>query len=325
MGAGVRASLAWLAVAVMACGLLSCQRQKRRVIAVIPKATSHLFWVSIEAGARAAGKQFKGDILWNGPATETDYSRQIQIVDSMVAQHVDGIALAAAERKALVAPVDRAIAEGIPVTVFDSGLDSENYLTFIATNNYEAGRMAARELGRLLDGKGKVAVLAHAPGSLSTMDREAGFEDTIRQEFPAMEVVARQFCMSDRAKAMAAAENFLTAHPDLAGLFASAEQGSTGAALAIKARAAAGKVKFVAFDASDSMIEDLKAGVISAMVVQDPFRLGFEAVRTLVDKLHGKTPPKRMNLNARVVRASDLSDPEVRRLLFPDLKRYLQP
>ncbi len=320
----MRARTVFAVCSCLLLGAAGCKREKKIVIAVIPKATSHLFWVSTEAGARAAGEHFKVEIEWNGPATETDFSRQIQIVDSMIARRVDGIALAAAERKALVAPVERAAAEGIPVTIFDSGLDTENYVSYIATNNYEAGQMGARELARLLGGKGEVALLMHAPGSRSTMDREAGFEDTLAREFPAMRVVARQFCMSDRSKGKAAVENFLTAHPNLAGIFASAEPGSTGAALAIRARELNGKVKFVAFDSSDSMIEDLRAGVISAMVVQDPFRIGFEAVRSLVDKIHGRTPVKRLDLNARVVRAADLELPEVRRVLFPDVKKYLK-
>ncbi len=298
-----------------------CQRDKRKVIAVIPKATSHLFWVSTEAGARAAGEALNVEILWNGPATETDYSRQIQIVDSMISRRVDGIALAASERKALVAPLDRAVAQGIPVTIFDSGLDSENYVTFVATNNYSAGQAAARELARLIGGKGEVGIVLHAPGSSSTMDREKGFQDVIAKEFPKIHIAAQQYGLSDRAKAMAATENILTAHPDLDGLFASSEPSSVGAALAIKARGLTGKLKFVSFDSAPSMIEDLKAGTISAMVVQDPYRIGYEAVRTLVDKINGKTPAKRMDLDARVLHAGDLDKPDVKQLLSPDVKK----
>ncbi|MBL8221666.1 MAG: substrate-binding domain-containing protein, partial [Bryobacterales bacterium] len=117
---------------------------KKKQIAVIPKATSHVFWLSVQAGAMAAGKELDVDVLWNGATSETDYARQIQIVDSMVARQIDGIAIAASERKALVQAVDRAVAAGIPVTVFDSGLASENFMTFIATNNYEGGELAAR-------------------------------------------------------------------------------------------------------------------------------------------------------------------------------------
>ena len=254
---------------------------------MIPKANSLVFWVSVHAGAAAAGQKFGVHVLWNGPAQETEFDRQMQIVDSMLAQHVDGIAVAAAERKALNHSLDRARELGIPVTVFDSGVDSENYMTFVATNNYEAGQMGARELARLVGGQGKVAMVMNTPGSASTMDRERAFDDVIKTEFPKIEIVARQFSMSDRSKGVAAAENILTAHPDLDGMFASSEPSSIGVALALKSRRLAGKLKFVAFDASDTIIEDLKGGAIDAVVVQDPFRMGFEAVKTLVDKLNG--------------------------------------
>ena len=302
----------------------ACNRNTRKTIAVIPKGTSHLFWVSVQAGALAAGKEFNVDILWNGPAQETEYDRQVQIMDSMIARRVDGIALAVSERKALVPPLDRAAAAKIPVTVFDSGIESENYLTFLATNNYEAGEMAARELARLIGGKGDVAVLAHAPGSGSTMDRERGFNDVVAKEFPNIRIVATQYSMSDRAKGRAAAENILSAQPNLTGIFASSEPSSTGVALALKARGRSGKTMFVAFDSSDSMVEDLKEGTISAMVVQDPFRMGFDSVKTLVEFWGGKTPPKRIDLHARVIRKDDLDKPDVKELLHPDVNKYLK-
>jgi ribose transport system substrate-binding protein len=316
----------WLALLLLAAALIvpGCNRNRRKVIAVIPKGTSHLFWVSVQAGALAAGKDFNVDINWNGPVQETEYDRQVQIMDSMVAQHVDGIALAVTERQALVPPLERAVAAGIPVTVFDSGIDSDKYMTFVATNNYEAGQMAARTLAGLIGDKGNVGLLANAPGSGSTMDRERGFTDVIKTEFPNIHIVATQFGMSDRAKARASAENILTANPDLAGLFASAEPSSVGAALALKAMNRSGKTKFVAFDSSDSMIEDLKGGTISAMVVQDPFHMGYEAVKTVVDKLNGKTPAKRMDLHARVITKADLDKPEIQQLLHPDISKYIK-
>jgi len=316
-----RATFAFL---ILTFTLFGCRGQRKKVIAVVPKATSHLFWVSIHAGAAAAGADLGVDVDWNGPATETDYSRQIQIVDSMIARHVDGLALAAQDRTALDASLDRAAREGIPVTVFDSGVDSTNYMTFVATNNYEAGQLAARKLAELLDRKGSIAMVQHVPGSNSTMERERGFEDSIAKEFPQIHIVQKQYGMSDRSKAMAAAENILTAHPDLNGIFASTEPSSVGTALALKSRHLDGKIKFVAFDATDSMIEDLKSGTIDALVAQDPFRIGYEAVKTLVDKLQGKTPPKRIDLSAHVIVKADLEKPEVRLLLKPDVNKYLK-
>ncbi len=300
--------------------LSACNQNKKRVIAVIPKATSHVFWVAVEKGAKAAGKEFNVEIEWNGPAAETDFSRQIQIVDSMINRRVDAIALAATERKALVASVERAMKQGIPVTIFDSGLDTENYTSYVATNNFEAGQLGARALAKLIGGKGEVAMVMHVPGSVSTGDRERGFEDVIKREFPDIKIVGKQFGLSDRAKSRTVAENFLTANPNLVGLFGSTEPSSTGAALAVKARGLSGKVKVVAFDASDNLVDDLKGGTIQAMVVQDPFKMGYETVKTLVEKLDGKTPAKRLDLPAKVIFTEDAGKPENQRLLSPELK-----
>lgn len=312
----------------LACALLAalsgCNAPRGRTIAVVPKANSHAFWQSVQAGAVAAGREGGVEIAWNGAASETDYSRQLQIVDAMIARRVDGLAVAASDRAALNASLARARAAGIPVTVFDSGVDSPDYMTFVATDNYRAGKLAARELARLIGGRGEIAVVQHAPGSHSSMERDRGFFEAISEEFPAVRVVARQFGMSDRAKARAAAENIITAHPELDGMFASSEPSSVGAALAIKSRGLSGRLRYVAFDAAEATVEDLKAGTVDALVAQDPFRIGYEAVRTLVDRLNGKTPPRLLNLDARVVTRADLDRPDVKALLFPDLRRYLK-
>ena len=297
--------------------IAGCNRTKKRTIAMIPKGTAHLFFVTVHAGAEAAAKEYGLELEWNGPAAETDYSRQIQILDSFIARQVDGIAIAATEKTALNASLARAKAANIPVTIFDSGVDSDNYMTFIATNNFEGGQMGARSLAKLIGGKGKVAVVLHTPGSVSTMDRERGFQEVIGKEYPGIKIVATQYGMSDSAKSMAAAENMLTAHPDLDGLFASAEPGSVGAVQAIKARNLSGKIKLVSFDSSDGLIEALKENIIQAMVVQDPYKMGHDAVKSLADKLNGQTPPKRVDLSARLVTKADLDKPETQQLLNP--------
>lgn len=297
MVAGVRSKAALLFIGVL---LASCGRGKQRTIAVVPKGTAHEFWLTVEKGARAAGKEFHAEILWSGPSQETEYTRQIEIVDSMIARHVDGLAVAASDRKILNSSLDRAAKENIPVTVFDSGVDSDNYMTFVATDNYAAGGLAARKMAELLGGKGTLALIGHAPGSFSTGDRERGFTDTLAKEFPNMKIVATQFSMANPAKALAATENILTAHADLSGIFTSSEPSSVGAARAIRERGLAGKVKLVAFDSTESLKADEKSGVIQALVVQDPYKIGYEAVKTLCTKLDGGQPPKRMDLSARI-------------------------
>jgi ribose transport system substrate-binding protein len=300
-----------------AAGLVGCGRSGRKTIGVIPKATSHLFFLSVHAGVEQAGRDFHLDVLWNGPQNETDYARQIEIVDAMIAQQVAALAISATDEHALVAPLERAIRAGIPVTVFDSAVDIDNYISFIATDNYAAGCTAARTLAGLIAGSGPVAMVMQKPGGTSTVLRERGFDDTIAKEFPHVQVVARQFGMADPARSRAAAEDILTGHPDLAGLFASSEAASLGSIQAVRNRGLAGKLKLVTFDFSKTHVEALEDGTINAMLVQNPFRLGYEAVKSLASKLNGQTPPKRLELPAQVILKSDLNKPDVRALLFP--------
>src|SRR4051812_16550594 len=250
--------------------MAGCRSSNEKVIGVIPKSTAHLFFVSIHAGVDAAAKEFHIRTLWNGPKEEADYARQIQIVDSMVAQRVDALAISATDERALAAPVERAIAAGIPVTVFDSGVNVENYTSFIATDNYGAGCKAARRLAALIGGRGKVGMVMHKPGGTSTVLRERGFEDTVAKEFPSITIAARQFGMSDPAKSLTAAENILTAQTDLAGLFASSEPSSLGAIQAVRSRGLSKKLKLITFDSSEEHIAALKEGTIDVMLVQDP-------------------------------------------------------
>lgn len=316
--------LTLLLIVLGASFLAACNRSDQKRIGVVPKAVAHVFWQSVHAGAVAAGREEGVAIEWKGPPTETDFSRQIEIVDSMINARVDGIVLAPTEATSLVTVIERAAREGIPLAIFDSGVNTEDYVSFVATNNYDAGVLAARELGRLLDGAGTVAMVKMVPGSSSTMERERGFEETLAEEFPDIKKVAEQYCMSDRAKALAVTENMLTAHPNLDAVFASAEPATVGAAQAFKSREVAGKIKLVGFDSSESIEEDLRDGVIDALVVQDPFNIGYQAVKSVAAAMRGETPEKRIDSPATVVTRDNVDDPQIDKLLHPDLSAYLE-
>jgi ribose transport system substrate-binding protein len=293
-----------------------------RVVGVVPKGANHIFWQTVHAGAIKAAREFHFEVQWNAPTLEVDSSRQIEIVESMINRHVAGIVLAPVDRQALVGVVERAAREGIPVAIFDSAIDTNRVIAYVATDNTEGGRMAARRLGEVLGGKGKVGVIGFMPGSASTMEREDGFQSEIRAHFPGIEIVGMQFGMADRAKAMAETENILTAHPDLAGLFADNESSSSGAVQALKSRHLT-SVRLVAFDASDQLIADLRDGVIDSLVVQNPFRMGYESTRAIGLKLAGQTPPAKIDSGATLVKREDLDKPEIRALLHPDIEQYL--
>ena len=301
-----------------------CERSAGRRIGVVPKATGLIFWQSVHAGAIAGGLDADVEVVWQGPATETEFARQITIVDSMINSRVDGIVVAPTDATALISVVERAQAAGIPVVIFDSGINTDNYVSFVATDNYQGGVLGARQMAELLDGSGQVALVRMVPGSHSTNSRENGFKDTLAKEFPGIEVVAEDYCMADHAKALEIAENFLTAHPDLDGIFGSTEPATVGPARAIRGRNLSGRVRLVGFDYGDTIERDLEDGVVDAVVVQDPFRIGYIAVQTVVSRLNGDTPPKRIDTPIRVISAADLADPEVDAFLHPNLDRYLK-
>ena len=159
-------------MAILAAG---CNREHKRVVAVIPKGNSDIFWQSVHAGAVKAARESNVDVVWDGPATETDYGVQLQKVDAMLSRRVDAIALAPIDRQALVSVVNRAADRKVPVIIFDSGIDTDRFVAQVATDNYKAGQLAAERIGKILDGKGKVVIVAVKPGAASTEAREKGF------------------------------------------------------------------------------------------------------------------------------------------------------
>lgn len=164
---------------------LSGKKGKRWRVMVIPKGTTHEFWQTIHAGAlKAAEEHGDVEVIWQGPLKEDERGEQIKLVHDAVAVGVDGIVLAPLDAKALVEPVEQAIAKGIPVVIIDSGLESTKVVSTVSTDNYNGGVLGARRLGTLLNGQGRIILLRYAEGSESTVQREKGFTDTIAKEFP---------------------------------------------------------------------------------------------------------------------------------------------
>lgn len=315
--------LSRLAVPLLLLPLLiaGCNRDVKRVIAVVPKGQSHEFWQSVHAGAVKAARETGVDIVWNGTPSETDYNGQLQIVDAMINRRVDAIALAPIDRKVAVSVVERADREKIPVVIFDSPIDTDKFVSQVATDNFRAGELGATRIGKLLGGKGKVAMVKVLPGAGSTMAREEGFSKRIKSEFPGIQIVAEQYGWADFAKSLTATENILTAHPDLDAIFASNESSAVGAARALKGRNT--KVKLVGFDWSPTLAADLQSGLIDSLVVQDPFRMGYECVKTAVAAIAHQSVQKINNIEPKLVDRENLNDPDIQVRINPDLKKYL--
>jgi ribose transport system substrate-binding protein len=302
--------------------ITGCQRSEQPVVGVVPKGATHIFWQTVHAGAIKAAQENGLRVEWNAPTVEVDASRQIAIVESMVNRKLAGIALAPIDQRALVGIVDRAAAAGIPVAIFDSGIDTGQRLTYVATDNLEGGRMAARRLGELIGGEGKVAVIGFMPGSASTMQREEGFAAEMASRYPKVQIVQTVFGMADRAKSRSATENILSAHPDLKGIFADNESSSIGALMALKGRNSAG-VQMVAFDANEQLIAELESGLVDGLVLQDPFKMGYESVSAIAKKLRGEAPSAHIDSGVVMATKDNLTEPRVQSLLKPDIERWL--
>jgi len=299
-----------------------CRGEKKRLIGVIAEGRTHLFWQTVHAGAVAASRERGVEIQWNAPASESDLTGQIQMVDAMINRRVDAIALCPGDVNAMVAVVERAVAQKIPVIIFDTGIATESYSSWVATDNYAGGQMGAERMAEILNGRGKVAVVAVRPGAASSVAREAGFEETINARFPKIEIVDKRFGNADFAQSLAVSENILTAHPGLDGIFASNESSSVGAMQALKSRKGT-RAKMVGFDWSPNLIEELQSGLIDSLVVQNPFKIGYESVIAAADVLEGKPVKKINKLPARLIRKEDLEKQDVKALIHPDLKRWL--
>ncbi|AUX26310.1 hypothetical protein SOCEGT47_068710 [Sorangium cellulosum] len=296
-------------------------------IAVVPKGTTHEFWKSVHAGAAKASRELDVDIVWKGPLREDDLKAQIDIVSSFVAQGVSGIVLAPLNATALRAPVREAARAKIPVVVFDSDLAGDEHVSFVATDNRAAGRLAGEHLGEVIGGRGNVIVLRYQEGSASTQRREEGFLGAIRAT-PGVTVVSdNQYGGATTETAFNKSESLLLAHGAaegaIAGVFTPSESTTFGMLQALRKTNAVKQVKLVGFDASDKLLGALREGDIEALVVQDPFNMGYLAVKTMAAHLRGERVEARIDTGARVVTRQDLDDPAVQELVRPDLARWL--
>ncbi len=290
--------------------------KKKYTIAVLPKGVGHQFWLTVRAGADAAGKDLNAQIIWNGPDKETEIAKQINIVQDMISRKVDAIVMAACDENALIDVLNQAMDAGIPVITIDSGVKSDRPLSFVATDNIAAAKLAADALAGLIGGKGEVGIITIVPGAATSEMREQGFKDGAAK-YPGMKIVSVLPCDSDAAKAMSVTEDMMTAHPNLAGIFAESEPGAVGAAQAIEAANKAGQIKIVGFDASGEEIAALQRGTIQALVVQSPFKMGYDGVKAAIDAIEGRPVEKRIDTGVTIITKENLNTPDVQKLINP--------
>lgn len=299
----------------------------RLKIAVIPKGTTHEFWKSVHAGAVKASKELDVDIVWKGPLKEDDLKAQVDVVSTFVAQGVSGIVLAPLNDSALRAPVKQATAAKIPVVVFDSDLQGDEHVSFVATDNVAAGKIAGDHIAKLIGDKGNVVVMRYQEGSASTANRERGFVDAIKAR-PTVKIVSdNQYGGATTETAFSKGESLLLAQKAetgaVNGIFTPNESTTFGMLLALQKSKLNKKMKFVGFDSSPKLIAALQEGDVDGLVVQNPFNMGYLAVKTITEHLRGQKVEKRIDTGAQLVTKENLADPKVKEVMQPDLKKWL--
>ena len=314
-----------LAGLMLAAGAGQAQQARKTSVAVIPKGTTHIFWKSVHAGAVKAAAESGVELFWQGPQKEDDRKMQIEVVQTFVSRGVDAIVLAPLDSTALVRPAQAAAKRNIKLVIIDSGLNSGDYSSFVASDNYQAGKVAARRMAGLIPPEGRLLMLRYAEGSDSTMQREKGFQDGMKELAPgAVWVSDNQYGGVTSESAFQAAQNLLNKFDKLDGIFTPNESSTFGMLRALQTSGRAGKVKFVGFDTSEPLLQALRKGDIHGLTAQNPFKMGYVGVKTAVAALRGEAVEKRIDTGVAMITAENIDTPEISELVNPDLARWLE-
>jgi ribose transport system substrate-binding protein len=308
---------------------LSAQAQTFR-IALVTKGNTNEYWKTVHAGAVKAERELKAqgihvELLWAAPPTESSDAEEAALVRSFVAGSVSGIVLSPTNVQALVAPVKAAFEAGIPTVVIDSGLNDASQISFVATDNYNGGIVAARRVAGLLHGSGRAVLFRFLKHSAGTTAREAGFLDTIENQYPGVHVVdASHYAGATYEEAQKSAAALLESEgSSIDAVFCSNEIASEGMINALRdSKLGNGKIKLVVFDASSATLNGLQTGDVQGIVVQDPFLMGYLGVQTLVDHLRGKSVEQNVDTGCRLVTPENVGSPEIAELLHPPVEKY---
>ena len=295
-------------------------------IAIIPQGSKHQYWKAIHAGVNKAANDLKVrgtgvEIVWKAPWREDTREEQVKIVRDFIKSGIQGIVLAPYNSDALAAPVEEAARAGISTVVIDSALDTCETVSFIASDNEKAGAIAADRMAKLLNNQGAVLLLRYKEGSVSTNDRVKGFMSRLKQIAPNMEIIlAGDFTGNTSYAAMHACMNLLSHHINrVQGIFTLNEASTAGMLMALQGIQKAGKVTLVGFDSSDIYLDALRYKQLHGLVVQDPFRMGELAVKTMADHLAGKPVQKRVDTGVTMVTPENMDMPDAKRVLNPPL------
>jgi len=285
-------------------------------IPVISKGFQHQFWQAVKQGAENAAKDLNVQITFEGPESESQVDKQVEMVEAALAKNPKCLALAALDSKALVPQLEKAKAANIPVVGFDSGVDSDIPVATASTDNIAAAGYAADKMAELIGGAGKVAVIVHDQTSGTGIGRRDGFVNRIKEKYPNIEIVDIQYGGGDHAKSTDLAKAIIQANPDLKGFFGANEGSAVGVINAVKELNMAGKLVVIGYDAGKIQKDAVRSGLMNGAITQDPVGIGYKAVEACVKAIKGEKVEKNIDTGFKWWDKTNVDSEEMKMLLY---------
>lgn len=285
-------------------------------IAIISKGFQHQFWQAVKMGAEQAAKDYDVEITFEGPETEAQVDKQVEMLEAALSKNPDAICIAALDSKAVIPLLEKAKEKNIPVVGFDSGVDSDIPVTTVATNNKAAAALAADKMAELIGGKGKVAVIVHDQTSITGVDRRDGFVDRIKEKYPDIEIVDIQYGGGDHLKSTDIAKAMIQAHSDLKGIFGANEGSAIGALNGVVEMKKEGQIVVIGFDAGKQQKDAIREGKMNGAITQNPVGIGYKAVEAAVKAIKGEKVEKEIDTGFYWYDKTNIDSEELKPLLY---------
>lgn len=289
---------------------------KKIYIPVVSKGFQHQFWQAVKQGAEKAAKDYNVEITFEGPETEAQVDKQVEMLQTALDKKPSAICLAALDSKAVAPLLEQAKANKIPVVGFDSGVDSDVPVATAATDNVKAAALAADKMAELIGGKGEVGVIAHDQTSRTGVDRRDGFVNRIKEKYPDIKIVDIQYGGGDQLKSTDLAKAMVQAHPSIKGLYGTNEGSAIGVINAVVEMKKQGKITIVGYDSGKQQISAIKDGVVAGSITQDPIGIGYKAVEAAVKAVKGEKVEKNIDTGFHWYDKTNVDADDIKALLY---------
>jgi len=285
-------------------------------IPVISKGFQHQFWQAVKQGSEQAAKDYNVDITFEGPATEAEVDKQIEMLQAALAKNPAAICLAALDTQAVIPLLEEAKAKGIPVVGFDSGVDSDIPVATATTDNIAAAALAADKMAELIGGSGQVAVLVHDQTSRTGIDRRDGFVNRMAETYPDIEIVNIDYGAGDHLKSTDIAKAVIQANPDLKGYFGANEGSIIGVLNAVQELGRTGQIVVIGYDAGKQQKDAVRSGAQAGAITQNPVGIGYKCVEAAVKAINGEAVDKIIDTGFFWYDASNMDEEQFIPLLY---------